>query len=127
VGPREPGLIDLLSQRLQPLPIRSAVYYSQLIHFIPRSHERYWAISAAMWTLPREWWGLQAVRRCPCALPGIAKGKTILGLRVVLEENGWTLTAGTGASASHAPGAITDRLETGLASLRESAMINQTV
>jgi hypothetical protein len=60
-------------------------------------------------------------------LPGIAKGKTILSLRVVLEENGWTFTAGTGASASNAPGAITDRLETGLASLRESAMINQTV
>jgi hypothetical protein len=53
-----------------------------------------------------------------------AKGKTIFRLRVVLEENGWILTAGTGASASNAPGATPDRLESGLALLREAAVIN---
>src|ERR1039458_2959652 len=40
-------------QGLQPVPICGLVRERQLIHFIPLSRERYWALSVAVWTLPR--------------------------------------------------------------------------
>lgn len=40
-------------QDLQPGPIRRLFRQRQLIHSIPLSSERYWAISVVMWTLPQ--------------------------------------------------------------------------
>ncbi len=54
------------------------------------------------------------------------RGKTILRLKVTLEENGWTLAPGASVAERGGPEATGDRLETALTLLREaSALIRQ--
>jgi hypothetical protein len=52
-----------------------------------------------------------------------AQDKTILRLKIIYEEQGWTLAPGVSASASNAPGATPDRLGTALSLLREARAI----
>jgi hypothetical protein len=52
-----------------------------------------------------------------------ARDKTILRLKVFMEENGWTLAPGVAASSTNAPSATPDRLATALSLLRESGAI----
>jgi hypothetical protein len=52
-----------------------------------------------------------------------ARDKTILRLKIIYEESGWTLAPGVSASASNAPRATPDRLKTALSLLREAAAI----
>ena len=53
-----------------------------------------------------------------------ARDKTILRLKVILEENGWTLAPGVSASERNAPSATPDRLETVVSLLREAGAIS---
>lgn len=50
-----------------------------------------------------------------------SRGKTILRLRVVPDEGGWTLAPG--ANARSVPRATPDRLETAVCLMREAGMI----
>lgn len=52
-----------------------------------------------------------------------AQDKTILRLKIIYEEHGWTLAPGVSASASNAPRATPDRLGTALSLLREAGAI----
>jgi len=52
-----------------------------------------------------------------------AQDKTILRLKVIYEDRGWTLAPGVSASSSNAPNATPDRLETALSLLREAGAI----
>ena len=51
-----------------------------------------------------------------------SQGKTILRLKVVLEEGGWTLAPGASVAARTAPAATADRLETALSLMREAGL-----
>ena len=53
------------------------------------------------------------------------RGKTILRLKVTLEENGWTLAPGANVADRNAPQATGDRLETALTLIREADLIAQ--
>jgi hypothetical protein len=52
-----------------------------------------------------------------------ARDKTILRLKVILEESGWTLAPGVAANQRNAPSATPDRLETMISLLREAGAI----
>jgi hypothetical protein len=53
------------------------------------------------------------------------RGKTILRLKVTLEENGWAVAPGANVADRNAPEATGDRLETALTLLREAGLSRQ--
>jgi hypothetical protein len=52
-----------------------------------------------------------------------AQDKTILRLKVIYEDRGWTLAPGVSASSTNAPNATPDRLRTALSLLRQAGAI----
>ncbi len=52
-----------------------------------------------------------------------SRGKTILRLKVVPEENGWTLAPGAGANLRNPPRPTPDRLESTISLMREAKML----